>query len=110
MPVDLEAFDATLDEQSRTLLGDTITYTPHGDAPATFKAIVDYGDQERTIGSSLAVAAEPAVEVPVSLVATVDPQDVIHLPRTGLDYVPKGPAKRDRSGRHWLILLKRKPA
>lgn len=109
MAVDLEALDEELESTSRELLGDTITYTPHGGSPRTFKAIVDYGDGERELGGSGVISPDRAVEVPRSIIASVDPRDTIHLHRLRLDHLPKGEAKLDETGMNWLVLLKRKP-
>lgn len=108
MAVSLEDFDALLESKTRDLLGDTITYIPAGGAPLTLKAVVDYSDTDETLGSSRAASSDVAIEVPVSIIATVSSGDVVTLPRTGLNYQPRQ-SLRDESGMSWLILLKVKP-
>src|SRR4051812_20002895 len=108
MAVSLEDFGSELNLTTVDLLGDTITYTPQGGSPATFKAIVDYGDEVERLAGSNVIHGECAVEVPLSRVPFVQSGDVIHLPKTGLDYKPRD-SRRDESGDNWLIILKRKP-
>src|SRR4051812_18329356 len=103
MAVDLEALDEALNSNTLALLGDTITYTPAGGSPQTIRAIADYSDGDRLLGSSKVLASEAAVEVPVAIIAQPAAGDVITLPRTGLDYQPKQ-FLLDESGMNWLIL------
>lgn len=108
MPVALESLDASLNATTLDRLGDSVTYTPLGAAAKTVKALVDHDDAERDFGGSRAVADDPAIEVAKTDIPVVDPGDVIRLPRTGLDYKPKGAARTDSTGLNWLIQLKRK--
>lgn len=108
MPVALEDFDSSLNATTLDLLGDSITYTPAGGSPIVIKALVDHDDAERDFGGSRSVVDDPAIEVAKADVPDPDVEDVIHLPRTGLDYHPRGAPRTDTTGLNWLIALKRK--
>lgn len=104
----LEDLDTVLNDTTIELLGDTITYTPSGGGPLSFKALVDYADEAERLGGSRKVTADVSIEVPRARVAEPDGQDVITLPKTGLEYLPKD-WLLDRSGDNWIIALKKKP-
>lgn len=109
MVVALEDLDAPLEQTTRDLLGDTITYTPAGGGPLTFKAIVDYGDNIEQLGSSGVMTSDCAVELPVSIIAEPAKGDVALLPRRpGQRFGPKD-WKRDETGFNWLVPLARLP-
>lgn len=108
--VSLEDFDDALETRTRTTLGETITYTPSGGAPLVLKAIVEYDDQEQSIGGSRVIGGDCAAEVPVSEVPTWSGADELLLPRRpGQVFLPKK-VMLDETGMNWLMALKKKPA
>lgn len=110
MAVSLEDFDDALESRTRDLLGDTITYTPFGGAPITFKAIVDYSGTIDQLAGSKVAADDCVAEVPNSIVPVPTGQDIIDLPkRPGVRFMAKDWVP-DETGMSWLILLKKKPS
>lgn len=97
-----DALFATADE----LLGDPFTYTPFGGAPLPLSSLADHEDIRRDFGGSSLISSDAAVEVSKAAVPAWDKRDVIHLPRTGADYHPRD-VRTDKSGRYWLMLLKK---
>lgn len=105
----LEALDGELNSSTYALLGDTVTYTRHGELPLELLAIVDYGGNSERLGNSRLAMDEAAIEVPMSLIAVPNVRDVIDLPkRPGERFNPKSHL-RDESGMNWLIVLKKAP-
>ena len=107
--VDLSSLSDELFKTTDRLLGDPFTYTPFGGAALQLVNLADHSDVRRDFGGSAAISSDAAVEVPKDRVPAWDKRDVVHLPRTGLDYHPKD-VRVDESGRYWRMLLSRKPA
>lgn len=100
----LESVTDMLFTQSDALLGDAFTLTPQGGAPIALRRHVDHRDRVADFGSSGAIISDAFVEIAKTDRAEILMTDVISLPWTGFDYLPRD-IRTDRSGRYWVVEL-----
>jgi hypothetical protein len=107
----LEEYTDILDEATVTILGDPFTLTPYGGAAIPLMGWVDHSETKERYSFTSLVQGDRTIELRKADRASINKDDVFHLPRSGLvggDFLAKE-TKEDESGRWWGILLKRKP-